>query len=515
MWTSLTVFSSKDYGFHQSLGSDLQVIPTPSIEACRSHAAFLRHLHTTTQTSYQMESYKIVRTIGVGSSGCARLAYNSQRERVCVKEVPLGGLTADECKTAIREVKILKSLPEHEYIVKYRDAFVQNGSLHLVLSYAERGDLDAYLKARQGKHLSESRIWRWAVQILLAVQHLHRHKILHRDIKTKNIFLSEANDLILGDFGIARSLASTMDRAQTAIGTPFYLSPEICERRPYGWKSDVWAIGCVLHEMAALRHAFEAKSLSQLTSRIRKGTPTTTVPSTHSTELRTLISSMLQTDPDARPSVDEALRWIRMKMRGGEGEAKEVNLPHDISNDAAGRLKRRAPTRSSKKTTSTKEESNVGRRHELRQPDGEDEAQDAAPQINVKASQMPINNREACQYEWPEGPGMFMDIMNRVNPSDSIFTRIEIARLYIERVIGLDALLKVELTRTRKCTSAKLTGVFDPLQLSGRPGIPQPHEAHRNYGGEGEADDYSAREKEMVRRLGECPCGVGRSLRLD
>ncbi|KAI8999577.1 kinase-like domain-containing protein, partial [Gaertneriomyces semiglobifer] len=80
-------------------------------------------------------------------------------------------------------------------------------------------------------------------QLVLAVYHLHTHKILHRDIKTKNIFISSVGQVRLGDFGIAKSLSSTLDHAWTGVGTPFYLSPEICNNRPYSWKSDIWSLG--------------------------------------------------------------------------------------------------------------------------------------------------------------------------------------------------------------------------------------------------------------------------------
>ena len=64
--------------------------------------------------------------------------------------------------------------------------------------------------------------------------------------------------LKLGDFGIARILNGTHDYARTCIGTPYYLSPEVWESKPYNSKSDLWAMGCVLYEMTTLRHAFEA-----------------------------------------------------------------------------------------------------------------------------------------------------------------------------------------------------------------------------------------------------------------
>eukprot|EP00953_Heterococcus_sp_UTEX-ZZ885_P030029 15888-Heterococcus_DN1.PRE.1 len=131
------------------------------------------------------------------------------------------------------------------------------------MDYADGGDLYGYLKGRKGVPLAEERVIDWFVQITLALKHIHDRKILHRDLKTQNIFLTLGRVVKLGDFGIAKVLANTMDHARTAIGTPYYMSPEICQERRYNHKSDMWSLGCVLYEMAALRHAFEGADMRQ------------------------------------------------------------------------------------------------------------------------------------------------------------------------------------------------------------------------------------------------------------
>lgn len=80
-----------------------------------------------------------------------------------------------------------------------------------------------------GTGLPESTILGWFVQMALALKHVHERKILHRDLKTQNIFLTSKGEVKIGDFGIARVLQHTYDCANTAIGTPYYLSPEICQ----------------------------------------------------------------------------------------------------------------------------------------------------------------------------------------------------------------------------------------------------------------------------------------------
>ena len=106
----------------------------------------------------------------------------------------------------------------------------------------------------------EEQVLDWFVQLCLAMKHVHDRKVLHRDIKSQNVFLTQNRKVVkLGDFGIARVLNSTVELAKTACGTPYYMSPEICDNKPYNDRSDVWSMGCLLYEMASLRCPFDAQ----------------------------------------------------------------------------------------------------------------------------------------------------------------------------------------------------------------------------------------------------------------
>jgi NIMA (never in mitosis gene a)-related kinase 1/4/5 len=95
----------------------------------------------------------------------------------------------------------------------------------------------------------------------LALKHIHEKRILHRDIKTSNIFLTSNGTVKIGDFGISRILEGTKEETQSVVGTPYYMSPEVCQSKPYSYKSDIWALGCCLYELCTLKHAFDAKNL--------------------------------------------------------------------------------------------------------------------------------------------------------------------------------------------------------------------------------------------------------------
>ena len=99
--------------------------------------------------------------------------------------------------------------------------------------------------------MNEKIIIFWFIQLLFGIKTLHSKNILHRDLKSANIFLTKNLSLKIGDFGISKVLEGTS--AMTCIGTPLYLSPEVCNNKPYGLSSDLWALGCILYEMCTLR----------------------------------------------------------------------------------------------------------------------------------------------------------------------------------------------------------------------------------------------------------------------
>lgn len=111
----------------------------------------------------------------------------------------------------------------------------------------------------------------WFAQICLAVKHVHDRKILHRDIKSQNVFVMKSGLLKLGDFGIARVLNTTQDMASTIVGTPYYLSPEIVQSNKYGFSTDIWSLGVLLYEMCALRPPFNGTNLHMLAMQIVSG----------------------------------------------------------------------------------------------------------------------------------------------------------------------------------------------------------------------------------------------------
>lgn len=144
----------------------------------------------------------------------------------------------------------------------------------------------------------------WFTQICLALEHVHSHKILHRDIKSENIFLSDGR-IKLGDFGISKLIEDSV--AKTFIGTPYYISPEIVQNLPYSYKSDIWALGVVLYEMCTLKYPFTGDSIAGLAIKIVKGKFQPISAQMYSQNMKNLIQALLTVDCAKRPSIEQVL----------------------------------------------------------------------------------------------------------------------------------------------------------------------------------------------------------------
>ncbi|XP_038242741.1 serine/threonine-protein kinase Nek3 isoform X4 [Dermochelys coriacea] len=205
-----------------------------------------------------MEEYTVLKVLGEGSFGRALLVFHkSSDEKYAMKEIRLPKSPCDVQNS--RKEAILLSKMKHPNIVAYKESFEADGHLYIVMEYCDDGDLMQKIKYQRGKLFPEDTILHWFVQMCLGVKHIHDRRVLHRDIKSKNIFLTQNGKVKLGDFGSARLLTNPMAYACTYVGTPYYVPPEIWENMPYNNKSDIWSLGCILYELCTLKHPMTAE----------------------------------------------------------------------------------------------------------------------------------------------------------------------------------------------------------------------------------------------------------------
>ena len=174
------------------------------------------------------------------------------------------------------------------------------------MEYADGGDLFERINTAQGHYLSETQILNWFTQIALAIKHCHDRLILHRDLKSQNIFMTANGNVKLGDFGISKILEWSQDKTKTLVGTPYYLSPEIIQKKPYSYDADIWSLGVLLYEMCCLKPPFDSESLSGLILSIING-KYEALPDSYSNDIKDLVKDLLNTDSQRRPTIDQIL----------------------------------------------------------------------------------------------------------------------------------------------------------------------------------------------------------------
>ncbi|XP_072248298.1 serine/threonine-protein kinase Nek8 isoform X1 [Leuresthes tenuis] len=302
-----------------------------------------------------MEKYEKIKVVGRGAFGIVHLCRRrSDGALVILKEIPVEQMSRDERLAAQNECQVLKLL-NHPNIIEYYENFLEDKALMIAMEYAPGGTLADYIQKRCNSLLDEDTILHFFVQILLALYHVHNKLILHRDLKTQNILLDKHQMIVkIGDFGISKILVSK-SKAYTVVGTPCYISPELCEGKPYNQKSDIWALGCVLYELASLKRAFEAANLPALVLKIMSGT-FAPISDRYSPELRQLILNMLNLDPSKRPQLNEIMALpicirplLNLYTDIGNVKMRRIEKPlSTVQPGPHGRQGRRVPTNRSR-----------------------------------------------------------------------------------------------------------------------------------------------------------------------
>lgn len=250
-------------------------------------------------------SFKYIKTVGRGSFGVACLYKRMNDDiQVVLKQINLMELTKSEKELAMNEVDVFSKL-HHPNIISYYGSFIRGEVLFIEMEFADEGNLAQVINESE-EYLPERYILNVFEQATSAISYMHGENILHRDLKTANVFLKRGI-VKIGDFGISK-IMNTKVHAQTILGTPYYFSPEMCEGKEYDEKSDVWAMGCVLGEICCKQKTFSASNLSDLVRKIMSA-QFMPLPDGYSEQLQYLLKVLLQINPADRPTASEVLKF--------------------------------------------------------------------------------------------------------------------------------------------------------------------------------------------------------------
>jgi serine/threonine protein kinase len=271
-------------------------------------------------TSTDCKYYKR-KLIGTGSYGEAWLAERVSDQAIFVaKTMDLGKMSARDKQYAYSEIKCLASC-NHPNIIQYIEDHEENDQLLIVMEFADSGDLDRQIKARAAdnfRYFQEHEALFLFLQLCLSLDHVHSHKMLHRDIKGANVLLTSTGLIKIGDFGFSHQYDDTVSGvvANTFCGTPYYLAPELWNNQRYSKKADVWSLGVLLYEILALKRPFTATNMKGLMAKVVSG-DFPPLPEKYSQEFRDVVKFILVTDANQRPSVPQIfeLPYIKEGLR--------------------------------------------------------------------------------------------------------------------------------------------------------------------------------------------------------
>jgi len=247
--------------------------------------------------------FTLTEKIGEGSYGSVwRVTHNKTGKKYAVKRVGID----NDLDDLLLEIMFMKSCIS-DNIVRYFGSYVCGQELWIVMEFCSGGSVSDLMRVTL-QTLTEPQIVSVVRDMLKGLQFLHSKKKIHRDVKCGNVLLNSHGQGKLADFGVSGQLSDTMAKRHTAIGTPFWMAPEVIEELDYDYKADIWSLGITVIEMAEGRPPHSEMHPMRVIFIIpSRPPPTMTNPEKWSPELNDFVKKCLMKDPTERPDATTLL----------------------------------------------------------------------------------------------------------------------------------------------------------------------------------------------------------------
>ncbi|KAL8610125.1 hypothetical protein ACOMHN_024591 [Nucella lapillus] len=306
---------NKDLKAYRQLAEIINSLSVDVIDEIRENFHGINQSKTPNQ---YIGEYAVFELLGTGAFGSVHKVrrHTARQSFLAMKELnlqnPAFGKNAREKEQSVGEItnelRIMKESLKHPNIVRYHRTFEENDKLYIVMELIEGATLADHFNSLKEKktRFEEHRVWNIFLQMTLALRYLHKEKgIVHRDLTPNNIMLGQNDKVTITDFGLAKQKHSDCSKMMSVVGTILYSCPEIVQNQPYGEKADMWALGCILYQMAMLEPPFFSNNMLTLVKKIVAAEYAPIGEESYSKRLADTVKSCLTVAPEERPDILE------------------------------------------------------------------------------------------------------------------------------------------------------------------------------------------------------------------
>ena len=254
----------------------------------------------------KIRKYTKGRFLGKGGfAKCYELICQDNNKTFAAKMLPLADIKTERQKQKLlTEIKIHKSL-HHQQIVAFEHYFKDKTNVYILLELCQNQTLNELFERR--KKLTEIEVQCYMIQLIKALQYLHSHRVIHRDLKLGNLFLNDKMELKVGDFGLATKLDFEGEKKKTVCGTPNYIAPEVLYGTGHSYEVDIWALGVIIYTLLVGKPPFETREVKTTYNKIKKADFSFPITCKISLAAKNIIKKILILDPKKRPTLNNIL----------------------------------------------------------------------------------------------------------------------------------------------------------------------------------------------------------------